>query len=85
MTKTKQIIQHLLQGKKLTSLGVALSIGTTKLPNRISEIEEKIGFNFKRVERENKKTNSRYYEYSLPDKITAKNKLKLIELFKQTK
>ena len=81
MTKLAKIREAVFSGRTLTTMQGAYEFGTTKLPNRLREIEQKYDL---ALERKVIKTDEgiRYYEYRLnksKHKEQVKNYLKSIK------
>lgn len=74
MKQKQRIINYFKTGKKLTTLQAVYKGMGTRLPNRVIELEQEFGVRFTRIPKQNKKTNTRWLEFSLP-----KNQLKLLK------
>lgn len=78
MTKIQQILNALVNGETLTTMGVARKMHTVKLPSRVSDIEKK--YNIKLLRKwaylHDKRGNIvvQYYEYTM--KIADRKKIK---------
>lgn len=68
MSQNKQLTRYFRTGNSLTSLEAAKKFAITKLPNRISELEDK-GLRFNRIEHESSTPGAagNYFEYSLKE------------------
>ena len=59
MSQKQQVLNHLKQGKKISSLSAAVMYGIISLPKRISELRQE-GHKIKKVTQEVQKANGTY-------------------------